>query len=110
MALIYTLDKSTFSHLFDMYKREDSFTSLARDRLYDYLSGLSEDMGSDIEVDVIEICCNWSEYTEWELVREYGHLCDSDTDIDELVNIMREHTILLEVEHYKHTTYIVEAF
>ena len=42
--------------------RAEQFSLLALDALFEYLDELSDAIGEDIKVDVIGICCEWSEY------------------------------------------------
>ena len=56
----------TFSHFCDAFRdmgRGEQFTYAGKRALFDYLESLSEDMGEEIELDVIALCCEYSEYT-----------------------------------------------
>ncbi len=48
----------------DTYK--DNFTYYGKRALFDYLENLSEDIGEDIELDTIALCCEYSEYESLE--------------------------------------------
>lgn len=48
--------------LFEEYGRGDQFSNLGFRALYNYLDDLSDDMGEDIHIDVIALCCDYSEY------------------------------------------------
>lgn len=100
--LTYTLDVSEFTDLFDTYGRGDNFTSAARRALFDYLDNLSDDIGQNAEIDIIALCCEWSEYSQDELVEQFSHLVDlSDVDEDEhyqtVLDTVDERTICFEV-------------
>ena len=81
----------------DMFRaiRPDNFSYSGLGALFGYLEELSEDIGEDIEMDVIAICCDYSEY---ESLLDFNQECygyDSDrymTDIDEL----RDHAQVIE--------------
>jgi hypothetical protein len=42
--------------------RPDNFSYDGLAALFDYLEELSDDMGEHIELDVISLCCYWTEY------------------------------------------------
>ena len=69
MAIIQTID--TASQFRDQFKhcgRADQFSYEALGLLFDYLS----DCGSDIELDVVGICCEFSEDTPESIADSYG--------------------------------------
>lgn len=53
---------STFINMFEQYGRGDQFSGDGLIALFDYLDQLSEDLGQDIQIDVIGLCCEYSEY------------------------------------------------
>ena len=57
--------------------RPDNFSYDGLEALYNYLLSLEEDTGSEIELDVIAICCD---FTEYENIEEY--LKEHNTDVD----------------------------
>jgi hypothetical protein len=73
-AMITTVNIHDFREAFRTLRPENfSYDGLAA--LFDYLEELSEDMGEHIELDVISICCDWTEY---ESLEEYqaAHLAE----------------------------------
>lgn len=44
-------------------QRPNQFSYSALSVLFDYLEDLERDLGYEIELDVIALCCDWSEYT-----------------------------------------------
>ncbi len=52
---------------FDEANRRENFSRQGRQALYDYLTEYEEDTGTEIELDVISLCC---EFTEYESVEE----------------------------------------
>ena len=76
-----------FVRAFDDYNRSDAFSREARFALYDYIIELEEDIGEEIELDVISICCAFSEYSNLaELNEDYGNTIEADCwkDYDEV--------------------------
>ena len=52
--------------------REDQFTYKGKRALFDYLEEMSEGMDEPIELDVIALCCEYSEYeSAWDAMKEY---------------------------------------
>lgn len=111
MAIIKVLSRDELVKAFDDYNRGDNFSIKARRRLYDYFWDLSEGLGQNYTLDVIAVCCDWSEYTLDELVHVFGHMVDDLEHFEEIVERLEEYTTVLEVEHYgKENTYLVQVF
>jgi hypothetical protein len=53
---------SQFVDAFNNMDRQDQFTYKGKKALFDYLEQLGEDIGEEIELDVIALCCEYSEY------------------------------------------------
>lgn len=61
--LTTTIDNDCqLQQLFEEYGRGDQFSNLGYRALYQYLDDLSDDMGQDIHIDVIALCCDFTEY------------------------------------------------
>ena len=71
MAIKQTVDFQTFRDAFAAI-RPSSFTYEGLGALYDYLEELSEDTREDIELDVIALCYEFTEYDEEQARREFG--------------------------------------
>lgn len=53
--------------------RPDNFSRPALAALFDYLDQLEQDLGEEQELDVISICCDWTEYADpIEAAEAYG--------------------------------------
>ena len=86
-----TVSKSDFRDAFRDYNREENFTYEGLGALYDYLTELEEDTGEEMELDVIAICCDFSEYEDLEEIQsEYSDI----EDLDDL----RDHTTVIEFD------------
>ncbi len=66
MAIVKTINNREFINEF-MAIRPDNFTRSGLDILFDYL----EDLGSDIELDVIALCCDYEEACTHNLVEMF---------------------------------------
>ena len=68
MAIKRTVTESDFRDAFQAI-RPDNFSYEGLTALYECLS---EDIGEDIELDVIALCCDFTEYNEEEARREFN--------------------------------------
>jgi hypothetical protein len=57
------VNKSAFHDAFIAYGRGDQFSYKGRAALYDYLTELEDDIGQEIELDVVALCCDYSEHS-----------------------------------------------
>ena len=75
-----TIGLSQFCDAFRDMGRSDNFTHAGKCALFDYLEALEDDIGEEIELDVIGLCCEFTEYeTEQELL-----LCYDLESLDEV--------------------------
>lgn len=58
-----TVTESRFLQAFKTL-RPDNFSRPALVALFDYLDQLEQDLGEEQELDVIAICCEWTEYRD----------------------------------------------
>jgi len=64
--------------------RPDNFSYDGLKALFDYLEDYAEDCGTEIELDVIAICCEFSEYdTAMEAAKNYDFAPDEDDEDDQ---------------------------
>lgn len=68
---------STFQSAFENL-RPDNFSYEGLTVLFNYLEELEQDIGQEMELDVIALCCDFSEMTELEVRSAYG-LGDSES-------------------------------
>ena len=86
-----TITESQFIQAFEDYGRGNNFSIEARRRLFEYYEELEQGTGEEIELDVIAICVDWSEYEDIEEIKqELGA-----EDIEEL----REETQVMELDN-----------
>lgn len=76
MTIVLELSESHFIDLFRDYGRSENFSYEALQALYEYYDSLSDETGEPFKMDVIGICCDWTEASAAEVVAEY------DTGID----------------------------
>lgn len=80
-----TVNERMFRDMFIDYNRQDNFSSEGLSLLFDYLEQLEEDTGNEMELDVIALCCDYSELTFEEFAREYclETTYEEPVDVDE---------------------------
>jgi len=103
MALIMEVGESDFVREFDEYNRSNNFSVEGRRALYNYLYDLSEDMGEDIKLDIIALCCEFNEYKN---IKEFWN----DYDKDDYPNLeeLGEHTQVIPIENSE--GFLIQAF
>lgn len=84
-----TINNCEFVEMFDKCGRSGNFSRLGRRKLAEYFEQLEEDLGQDIEVDVIAICCDYSEIEIKDIERETG--CENLEDL-------QDNTTVIEVD------------
>jgi hypothetical protein len=87
MAIIQTIDTaSQFRDQFHRCGRADQFSYEALGLLFDYLN----DCGSDVELDVVGICCEYSEDTPLSIAETYGIEIDTNENDDEITQQVKD--------------------
>ena len=71
MAIIQLVTKTDFGDAFNQL-RPDNFSCEGLGHLYDYLNQLAEDIGEPIELDVIALCCDYSEEPVSDVLENYN--------------------------------------
>lgn len=70
-----TINEWDFMDAFAKHDR-DYYSYEAYQALYDYYTSIEDDTGEEMELDVIAICCDWTEYGPGELVEAYGYMVE----------------------------------
>ena len=65
-----TVYQSDFRDAFIRSGRKENFSYSGLNALYEYLTVLEDDTGVEQELDVIGLCCEWTEY---ESIEEFNH-------------------------------------
>ena len=93
MAIVQTLSKSSFIDAFKQSSRKDQFSYDALTTIFDYLDEYSNDTGETVELDIVGVCCDWSESNWSEVARDYSvDLNDfaDDSDDDNRIKAVAE--------------------
>lgn len=93
-----TISQWDFVRAFTEMNRETNFSEEGRIALFDFL----EEVNPDSELDVIAICCDFTEYSNLnELKQEYSHLLEDEdlSDDDEVLEFFRDETVVIELSN-----------
>lgn len=64
-----TVNFYEFRNAFEKYGRGNQFTYNGLNAIFDYLTELEEEIGEELELDVIAICCDFTEYGDLEEIQ-----------------------------------------
>lgn len=86
-----TVDFSDFREAFRNYDRESSYTREGLMMLFEYFEELEGDIGEEIELDVIAICCDYDE-NHWEdVAANYSIDLEDHEDEDDKIEAVRDY-------------------
>ena len=85
-----TIDESEFVQAFNDFGREGNFSVAGLRALFEYFEQFEDDTGEAIELDVIDICCNFAEYENLkEFQADYGDNYKSLSDIEDKTSLIK---------------------
>jgi hypothetical protein len=58
-----TINFSDFCDAFFNMGRKDQFSYNGKKALFEHIESIEQDTGSDIELDIVSLCCDFSEYS-----------------------------------------------
>ena len=103
--LIKRIYFNDFLDEFKKYGREDQFSYGGKKALFEYLNELAEDLGEPIELDIIAICSEFTEYDNLEdFNKDYGYFIGED--IDDVEDI-KDYTTVIEIDN---ESFIIQDF
>jgi predicted ArsR family transcriptional regulator len=113
MAIVQNLNVYQFRDAFRAAGRNEQFSYEGLGALFDYLEQYSEDTGEPFELDVIAICCDFSEESYKDIADNYRiDLSDADGDEEEeyqiVLEYLQDNTTVLELGDDQ--TVIYQAF
>lgn len=86
-----TVNIHAFREAFRAFGRNNQFSYEAQEVLFEYLEQLEDDIGQPIELDVIALCCEYTELTPDEVIRDYGLDIDSGLDHDDRAEAVEDY-------------------
>jgi len=85
-----TIGIHQFNKAFEDMNRLTNFSYEGRKALFDYLEQYEQDTGSEVELDVIALCCEYSEYDNLaEFQKDYGKEYESMKDIEDATQVIK---------------------
>ena len=91
-----TINEYQFKDAFQS-SRPNNFSYEGLTALYDYLEDLEEDTGEEIELDVIGLCCDFTEYDSLEDFQK-EHYDEEIGDCYEDIEEIEDETIVIKIE------------
>lgn len=100
--MIKTISLYDFEDAFnnsDTYK--NNFSYEGKKALFEYLENYEEDTGEDIELDIVALCCDYTEYDSFEeLQKQYPNIKDfeelnENTQVIEVDNAMKTDSFII---------------
>ena len=83
-----TVNFSEFCDAFEL--RKDNFSYGGKRALFDYLEQYEEDTGNELKLDVIALCCEYSEYKDLqEFQNYYGDEYDTIESIENKTTVIK---------------------
>ena len=111
--LVTTIDNGyQLEQLFRECGRENHFSYEGFNAFYDYLDEYSDEVGEDFKVDVIALCCDFTEYSGWEeLYNNYSYSYNNESKtfeeleddgvLDSFKEWVQDMNTVIEVTNYK---------
>lgn len=79
-----TITSASFVEAFRNYGRMDNFSREGLEMLFDYFEQYEKDCGVEMELDVVAICCDFSESSIENIIQEYDiDVSEADQALDE---------------------------
>ena len=107
--MIVNVSFSMFCDSFNRSDRKDNFSYNGKRALFDHLEQVEEETGEQIELDIIALCCDFSEYgTATEAAKNYfkfegmtfdeeGNELETVEEVEEkALEFLKDNTIVLE--------------
>ena len=86
-----TINFDDFRDAFRKMERMENFSYEGQKALFAYLEEYEESTGEEIELDVVGLCCDYSEATWEEIAEDYGIDLPDPEDEDLVAQEVREH-------------------
>lgn len=99
-----TITITDFCDAFHTMQRQDQFSYYALRELFDHFVALEEDTGTEIELDVVAICCGYIESTLEEINADYSEDFEA---IQEASDWLSENTAVVVIHADDHGQEVV---
>jgi hypothetical protein len=98
--LVKRVSFNDFVKEFEEFGREEQFSFEGKKALYNYLNELGEDIGN-IELDIIGLCCDFTEYSS---IEEFNH--DYQLELNDIDDV-QDYTTVIQIDGNR---FIIQAF
>lgn len=103
-----TVTNSMFHDAFNDMGRGDQFSYEALNELFRYYEETEDSTGENMELDVIAICCEWTEHDTNSIINDYAYMVEREEDWDDddyadaIIDLIRdEHTTVIPLGGYE---------
>ena len=86
-----TVDFQTFRDTFRAYDRADQFSREGLELLFDHLEEMERDNGVETELDVVALCCDYTEDTPENIAQDYRIDLDGVDDDDDTAQAVMDY-------------------
>ena len=93
-----TINKSQFADAFRSAGRQDQFSCAGLNALFGYLEEYEDSCAKEIELDVIALCCEFSEHkSALDAAADYGYDVDDESE-ENAMQFFRDNTQVIEFD------------
>lgn len=89
---------SDFVEAFNENGRDDQFSPAALEALFEFFEELEDETGELVELDVIAICCDFTEYDSPQDCAEDMFLDVEGMGDADIISLLQEHTIVIPLK------------
>ena len=82
------INQSQFIDQFRAHGRQDQFSYGALVALFQYMEDMEEQTGEPLQLDVIGLCCEFTEYASFEEYNREYHNADNMEDIESMTTVI----------------------
>ena len=102
-----TVYLSDFRYAFHKMERANQFSYQGLEWLFDHCNELERDLGEDYELDVIALCCDFTQSTYEDIKRDYNLDLNDDNLPKGVIDYLEENTLIV---NYNDTTVLFQQF
>ena len=88
---------TNFCDAFTDMDRNDNFSYKGKQALFNCFEELEDDCGIEVELDVIALCCEYSEHEDLDEIR--ANYYELPVDEDEAINWLRDRTQVIQFDN-----------
>jgi len=70
-----------FRKAFEDYNRQDNFSYEGLEALFDFLESMEDECSTELELDVVALCCDFTEYKSFDEIKDDHNSVESLDDL-----------------------------